>query len=629
MEPGGYSYRRLERERLARENAREHRRRLLRYLASAGLFLVLAATVAAATYGLFFVRTFPLGKLLGIPGRLISVVLLVNGVPDTVLAQGTFAVSPGDMVRVDTFRTESRFAWGVGLRSDQFPAERLLEGPCRMGDFWPNYDYAAPLTVPVDVTAGPTAIGRFYLTIHLGAHDWVERSLAVGDISAKIQYLERAARLAPQNALILLNLGRLYSEKGQWAKAAATYETLAVSSPTREVRERQVEAYEKAGNVDKALETYLKLIETSGSDPEPLSRFMAYLTSKKSPRDATTYLAEKVESFPQARRPDVQEHLGVLLAEQGRWKEAVDAYEKAIAGGVHDPRIDLKLGEAYSRLGDYGSAERILISYVTRKPEDRDGKLLLAKVYQGRKSYEQAVRLLKELLKANPNDLDLHVALAHAYEKAKMKREAAAAYEEVTALRPADKEAQRRKGILYFEMKQFGRAAKAFSEVARIDSKDVDSREYLFRIYTDQKNPSQALAVLEELIRLRPTHWEYYPQAFALYNRLGAYDEMTRTFGEAVERAPERGELRYFLGVSYEKRGFLVQGREQLEAAVKISPRNKDYLKHLAAVSERLGEEDAALAAYGKVVEIEPNDREAQESYVHLKVRKLLRSGGK
>jgi tetratricopeptide (TPR) repeat protein len=222
-----------------------------------------------------------------------------------------------------------------------------------------------------------------------------------------------------------------------------------------------------------------------------------------------------------------------------------------------------------------------------------------------------------------------NIALVYAYEKAKMKREAAAAYEELTALTPADKEAQRRKGILYFEMKQFGRAAKAFSEVARIDSRDVHAREYLVRIYTDQKNPSQALAVLAELIRLRPTHWEYYPQAVSLYNQLGAYEEMPRTFGEAVERAPERGELRYFLGVRYEKRGLLVQGREQLEAAVKVSPQNKDYLKHLAALYERLGEEDAALAAYGKVVEIEPNDREAQESYVRLKVRKLLRSGGR
>jgi hypothetical protein len=41
-----------------------------------------------------------------------------------------------------------------------------------------------------------------------------------------------------------------------------------------------------------------------------------------------------------------------------------------------------------------------------------------------------------------------------------------------------------------------------------------------------------------------------------------------------------------------------------------------------------LGEVDPALAAYGKVVEMEPNDREAQDGYLRLKVRKLLRSGG-
>jgi tetratricopeptide (TPR) repeat protein len=628
MEPGGYSYRRVQRERLAREKGRERRRRTLGYLGKAGLFLLLVAAVASATYGVFLARTFSVSNFLGIPGRLTSVVLLVNGAPDTVPAEGTLAVSPRDMVRVDSFHTESRFAWGVTLRSDRFSAERLLEGSCKMGDFWPNHNYAEPLEVPVEVMAGSTPIGRFYLKISLGEHDWVEKSLAVDDVSAKIKYLEQAARLAPQNALILVNLGRLYGEKGEWAKAAATYEKVAVSSGTREILENLVEAHQRAGKVEKALDGYLKLIEVSAPDKEPLSRLVSYLSREKGARAAAAYLGEKVNSFPSALQPDVYLHLGSLLGQQGRWTEAVEAYQRALAAGDAAPVIHLRLGEAFSRRGDYEAAERSLLTHLKKNPEDGEAKGLLAKVYLERKSYNEAIELLKELIKANPQQVKVLFALADAYERAKMRKEAAAVYDQIGAFAPDNRETHYKRGVLHFKLKQYDRAAEDFSQVASSDSKNVDAREYLLRIFTEQKNPVQALAVLEELIELRPTHWDYYPQAFALYDQLEAYDKMTRTFGEAVERAPDRGDLRFYLGVGYEKRDLLVQGREQLEAAVKLSPQNKEYLKHLAAVYERLGEVDAGLAAYGKVVEIEPSDREAQEGYLRLKVKKLLRRGG-
>jgi tetratricopeptide (TPR) repeat protein len=626
MEPEGYSFRRIERERVARDKAKERRRRTLWYLKYGGLFLALVAAAASITYGFYFVPGFSLPNLPGGPKRLNSAVILVNGVPRTVPADGTLSLNPGDMVKVDGFQTDSRFAWGLGLEAEQFPAAQVLEGEQKIGDFWPGYDFAEPLEISVAVTAGSKSIGHFCLEIRLGEHEWVERAEAAGDLSAKIQYLERAARLAPQNALILVNLGRLYGERGAWAKAAATYEKVAISSGTREVLEKLVEAHQRAGNADRALDGYLKLIEVSGPDKEPLSRLVSYLSREKGPRAAAVYLAEKVNSFPAALQPDVYAYLGSLLGQQGRWQEAVEAYERALAAGDADPVIHLGLGEAYSRRGDYEAAERSLVTYLKQKPEDEDAKVLLAKVYRDRKSYSEAIELLKELVRANPQELKGFFALADTYERAKMSKEAAAVYEQICALAPDNREAHYKRGVLYFTLKQYDRAAAAFSQAASIDTKDIDSREYLLRIYQDQKNLGQALAVLEGLIELRPTHWDYYPRAFALYDRLRAYDEMTKTFARAVERAQDRGDLRFYLGVSYEKRGLLVQAGEQLEAAVKLSPRNKDYLTHLAAVHERLGEVDVALAAYQKVLELDPDDSRAQEHYLRLKVMRIQES---
>jgi tetratricopeptide (TPR) repeat protein len=623
MEPGGYSFRRMERERLAKERARKLRSRILRRLMKAGLFVALTAVVAWVTYAFLLDPDFPVRNLVGTPRRLISASILVNGVPTTVPLGGSLSLNPADVVKVQHLRTEKRFAWGLSLRSEQFPAERLLEARRTIGDFWPDHDYAEPLKVSVEVMGGANPIGRFYFELRLGDHDWVKRAQAASTIGTKIEYLERAARLGPENALILIDLGKLYGENGEWPKAAATYEKVAASSRTREVVEKLVEAQEKAGNVDKALDAYLKLMDVSGSDKEPFNRFVSYLASKKGPDGAAAYLADKVTSLPASLQPDAHAYLGTLLGEQGRWKEAIEAYRRALAGGVTDPLIDLNLGEAYSRVGDYESAEESLLAYVKKKPQDEDGKLRLAEIYRERKKYAEAIQLLKDMSETNRQDLKVLLALASVYDKAKMTKEAAAAYEEITALAPENGAAQYNKGVFYFEMKQYDRAAKGFSEAARIDSKDIEAREYLLRIYQEKKNPREALGVLQQLIGLRPTHWDYYGRAFALYDQLKSYKEMTRTFAAAVERAPERDDLRSFLGVAYEKRGLLSEAIRQFEAAARLSPKNKAYLNHVASLYERKGKPDAALKAYKKVLEIDPNDPKAQENYLRLKVMRL------
>jgi tetratricopeptide (TPR) repeat protein len=627
MEPGGYSFRRMERDRLAKARARALRSRILGRLLTAVLFVALTAAVAWVTYAFLLEPDFSLSNLLGTPRRMISAVLLVNGVPKTVPPGATLSLHPGDMVKVHAVKTEKRFPWGLSLRSEQFPAKQLLEGRRRIGDFWPNHDYTEPLKVSVEVTAGSSPIGRFSLELSWGEHDWVERAQAVSGIGAKIQYLERAAQLAPDNALILITLGKLYGENGEWPKAAATYEKVAASSRTREVVERLVEAEEKAGNVDQTLDAYLKLMDASGSDKEPFNRFLAYLTSKKGRDHAAAYLAAKVTSLPKTLQPDAHAYLGTLLGEEGHWKEAIEAYKAALAGGVTDPLIDLNLGEAYSRIGDYQSAAESLSTYVKKRPQDEDGKLRLAQVYRDQKKYTEAIQLLKEIAGTNHQDVKPLFALASVYDKAGMTKEAAAAYEEITALEPDNKEARYNKGVLYFELKQYDLAARAFSEVIKIDSKNIDAREYLLRIYEEKKNPRAALAVLEQLIGLQPTHWDYYPRVFALYDQLKSYQEMSRTFAQAVARAPERDDLRSFLGVAYEKRGRWSEAIRQFEAAVRLSPKNKDYLKHLASLYERSGKPGAALKAYEKVLKIDPNDAKAQENYLRLKVIKIEESG--
>ncbi|HYA02485.1 MAG TPA: tetratricopeptide repeat protein [Syntrophobacteria bacterium] len=615
--------RQIEREKAAAQQARERRAKIVRILKWTLPFGVVAAAVAAVVSGSYFTRYTALWSFLPAPKRLVSVVLSVNGARNTLPAEGTLVVNPADVVAIEEINTDGRFSWGVSLQSAQFPAKQLRDKGHKIGEFWPQYDYAEPIKADVDVWAGAQAIGRFTLMVRLGEKDWLDRAQAAPDVNTRIKYLERAAGLAPQNTEVLVSLAKAYGERGQWTKAAATYETAAALGSTADLLKKLVEANQKAGDIDATLNAYLKLIQANESDKESFYGFVSYINAKKGPKKGAAYLSGKIESLPKSFQPEAHAYLGTLLGQENQWKEAIEAYKRAVAGGYTNPVIDLNLGEAYTRVGNHDAAEQSLQAYLKKKPDDADGKLRLAEVYGERKKYKEAISLVQEVTKANPKDVKAELALVKLYEKAKMDKEAAAAYEQLATLAPNNKVVFYNQGVLSFEQKQYDKAAKAFSQVVKIDAKDTDAREYLIRIYQAQKKPRQAVAVAEELMQLQPTQWANYQRAFDLYDQLKAYDAMTKTFSRAVERAPNQPEPRFYLGLAYEKRGLLAEAIKQFEAASKLSPKNKEYLNHIGLLYERLGKVEAALKAYQAVLDLDPNDTKAEENYLRLKVKRL------
>jgi tetratricopeptide (TPR) repeat protein len=615
--------RRLEQERLEAQKARERRRKISSKLKWSVLLVLLAVIIAGVTYGVFFTPYTALRDMLPVPNQLISVVFNVNGVSHTVPAEGTLVVHPGDVVEVDDVHTDGRFNWGLRLSSEQFSANELLEGRRQINEFWPDFAYEDPLKVVVDVTAGSQPIGRFNMVVRLRARDWVEKAQQATSPEEKVRYYEKAARLASHNALILTNLAQIYAELNQWAKAAATYEKVAASSSTMPILQKLVEAYQKAGRTQKALDAYLQLIKVSGSDKVPFYGFISYLNAKKSPKAAASFLSTNLTAFPKSYQPEVHAYLGTLYGQQGEWQQAIKAYKLALAGGIKNSLIQLNLGEAYSRVGNYRQAEKSLLAYLKDKPKDVDARLRLVAVYRKRKNNSAAIKTLKRIIKDNPKSLKAHLALVDIYEKLNKDKEAAAIYEAIAKLSPDNKVVHYNQGVLYYEMKQYDRAAKAFAKVLKLDKSDTDAREYLVEVNRQLKKPRQALAVLEELIELRPTQWDYYVKAFELYDELKAYEEMSKTLARAVGKAPEQPELRYFLGIAYEKRGLLVEAIHQFEAALKLAPKNIDYLVHLAGLYEQIGKTADALNTYKKILDLDPENPEAQESYLRLKMQEI------
>ena len=95
-------------------------------------------------------------------------------------------------------------------------------------------------------------------------------------------------------------------------------------------------------------------------------------------KEASDVMREAVRRDP----GEAQNHfnLGAMLAEQGRWQEALSAFEQARAQGLRNPRVQIALAKMRFRLGDRDGSRRDLQQALALDPADGEARALLAQL---------------------------------------------------------------------------------------------------------------------------------------------------------------------------------------------------------------------------------------------------------
>ena len=122
----------------------------------------------------------------------------------------------------------------------------------------------------------------------------------------------------------------------------------------------------------------------------------------------------------------LEDHLSKArrLAEKGKWREAVEEYERAIAIDPNDARVRLKSSDAALKAGDLARAA--------------DALLEAAAIFERSGFGLKAVATLREVLTIDPSRAAVHLALARAYAQLQLVDEARAAIDRYLATLPDD-----------------------------------------------------------------------------------------------------------------------------------------------------------------------------------------------
>jgi tetratricopeptide (TPR) repeat protein len=486
--------------------------------------------------------------------------------------------------------------------------------------------------------------------------------------------LETVYQSDPDDVQTALNLGRVYLDQQQSAKAADVFREVIHRAPQqraayamlveallRDDKSREAETvlsqildFEPA-----ALEARLTLAElegrrndypavlaTLGAAPEPghadprLQRQLAwayYLTGdvdralltvepllqpSQRPGSAAAAAAD-----PDADATQLLLLKGLALAAQGHNQEAGDLLEKLRGARPTDSALAAILSKVLERAGRPDQAAHVLadldagLAKAGKHEEERQARLELAQVYYDAKQWDRVGETLQPLVRLAPKDggavrEPALLLAADALIQRKSYDEALKLLDQAQTSPPAASLTSKRAEVLF----RAGRERDATRQLEELAAApDPLAALAAAEAYQRLEKYADSIPVLEKLAgtgaKLQPPSGKaaHFLLA-AAYERTGKREQAVAEFRQLLGVDPEYHAALNYLGYMYAERGEnLEEARKLVEKAVALEPDNGAYVDSLGWVYYRLGRFDDALATLQRATRLETSDGTVQE----------------
>jgi tetratricopeptide (TPR) repeat protein len=389
-----------------------------------------------------------------------------------------------------------------------------------------------------------------------------------GDLAAARANLQRAIALLPPTAAVYIDLGITYLQAGALDHALGQLEAgLNVPSPSMPRPDW--------GGAIAALRA--RLGPVSGGTAAPQADGSA----------AAREVSERAEAF---------NILGRLL---GR----ADAGSSEVAAAFR---------EAIRLRPDYAEAHNNMGLVLIQSGDDPNGIAALREAVRLQPDYAEARANLGAAL--TPTDPD----------------EAIRELETAVALAPGSVEAQFNLATAYGSSPQFG-PAKEIEQLRKVIDRApafARARFALGKALLQEGKIDEAVDALTEAARLEPSSGETHYQLGLALVRAGRKEEAATELqkGRELTTAADRSENAAQIlaeGRAAMDRGELDDALAKFRRVVQLAPESSEAARDVGAVLEKQGDTDAAAAAYGKALEMNPGDTAAKERLDALRQARL------
>ena len=457
------------------------------------------------------------------------------------------------------------------------------------------------------------------------------------DIERGVQYLERSAQAAPDNARLHFVLGDTYGQLRMVDKAMEQFRTVVAIAPNspegREAEKRGRvllgKKYGEQGDFERALQIFTSVLNEYPDDIAVLvDAGLANLLLNR--LDNAQAMLERVVLL-QPNNGLAHSYLADTYDRKGDANQAAIHYRRAVelmptdAPPARAARIKLILLEGLQRLNAGQAAEAVnsFEEVLKRDPLNRLARLSLATAYRISGDLDKSEQLLRRLIEDNTGDLDARLRLGTLLIEVKRWDDAARELEEVMSRGRGGQQARQAGellGNLYSSVQGKEIQARILEErianyraLVQKNPDNLDVWGELAVIYLSQRRRLEAIEAFGHVVRLQPNNARAYLALGDLYDEGQEYAKALANYTRSLELTTDerikeaiRKQMMLVLAKKDFTEGRIDKAEAQFKAVANVDRDNAVAHFYLGIIYTRKEKFDDAILHYQEVLRVAP-----------------------
>ena len=446
--------------------------------------------------------------------------------------------------------------------------------------------------------------------------------LANNETDKAVGNLNQAVNLNPKFGDAILLLAEIQIRNGNVAPAIISLEQLTQQQPQIvSARLLLADAYRAQGRPDSAVQIYRELEKAYPQNPQvPLLLGTAFLQQKKN-TEARMEFDHALELAPDYL-PALEQAVNLDLMEK-QYAAAQQRVQKQAGQNPKAAALQLLLAKVLVARGDTNQAESALLKAIELQPDSQLAYLMLAQLYTAANQNQKALADLQAALAKNPKDVAALMLMGITYSAEKDYKDARDAYEKLLAIAPNNGVAINNLACLYAEhLGQFDKAYQLARQARNLAPTDPSIADTLGWILYQKGQYSSALSLLRESADKLYAVPEAQFHLGMTYYMMGDEANARTAFQRALlpnEDFPQKNECNQCLAVlAIDAKTAGPDTRAWLEKRTANQPNDPVALARLAAIYQREGTMDKAIATYEAALQANPQNVMAMVNLARL-----------
>jgi tetratricopeptide (TPR) repeat protein len=299
--------------------------------------------------------------------------------------------------------------------------------------------------------------------------------------------------------------------------------------------------------------------------------------------------------------------LGIALAEEERYDEALTHYQAAMKRNKDYSLVYYNLGSLYQDTGRLEDAIPQFEKYVKMEPKNADGWMNLGTVLGDLKRFDEAIEKLQEGLKLRPDGPRANNNVANVYTLAGRREEAEPFYKKALQLDPEFAEAFYNYGTFLADGGRREESLSYFNQAIELREDYADPHNNLGNVLRKLDRLDEAIYHYRKALEMMPDEPAIHNNLAVAYRDKGMADQSAFHSQRATELSPDNAGMHYRSGSAQMKQGQLDTAKASYEKTLALEPTHAGANFRLGEIYRMRNNAPAAIQHYLKAVESNPN----------------------